>query len=85
MSDISFILPITAYTGFTADSILEAMFSGTSKSDIYTAFQAISGEPSSTDTSGFFYDYIQGMVIRYPELLESINRVRVENGYPPVV
>lgn len=76
--NINFVLPIAGYSGFSVDDIVTAFLSGSSKDDVFSAFQNIKGE--NKGRNDFFYDYIRGLCVRYPELLESINALRKDNG-----
>lgn len=80
MADINFVIPISGYTGFSIDRIVEALLSGSDVEDVCTAFQGLSGNNADAIEFGFFYDYLRGLLDRYPELLESINTLRKENG-----
>lgn len=80
MTSINFVIPISGYTGFSVNHIVDALLSGSSVEDVCTAFQGLSGNNVDTDEFGFFYDYLHGLLQRYPELLESINALRKENG-----
>lgn len=80
MADINFVIPISGYTGFAIDSIVNALLSGSSVEDVCTAFQGLSSDDVYADEVGFFYDYLRGLLERYPELLESINALRKDNG-----
>lgn len=81
MTDINFVVPLAGYTGFSVESIVSSILSGNTIDDICIAFQKISGnEINNTEEHGFFYDYLLGLVERYPELLDNINQLREHEG-----
>lgn len=80
MTDINFVIPISGYTGFPVDRIVEALLSGSNVDDVCTSFQRLSGDDIYGDEPGFFYDYLRGLLQRYPELLSSVNALRDDNG-----
>lgn len=78
MTDINFVIPISRYTGFTVESIVQAFLTGETIKDVCSAFQKLSDNDDAEH--GFFYDYISGLFFRHPELLESVNELRKDNG-----
>lgn len=80
MTSINFVIPISGYTGFTVDRIVEALLSGSNVDDVCTSFQRLSGDDTYGDDLGFFYDYLRGLLERYPYVLESVNKLREDNG-----
>lgn len=81
MADINFLIPVAGYSGFDIDSVVKAMLSGDSIDDVCSAFQLISRVYVGSDESnGFFYDYLYGLIRRYPYFLNNINNLRSENG-----
>ncbi|WCI99740.1 hypothetical protein [Klebsiella phage BUCT_49532] len=79
MTNIDFIIPISAYSGFSISAITEVMLNGESVRDICLNFQSLSVGNATDGEFGFFYDYLCGLIDRYPDLLESINQLRADN------
>lgn len=82
MTDVNFVIPISGYSGIPVNDIVDALLTGTTVGDVCLAFQSKSGvtEGYAETEQGFLYDYLYGLLQRYPDLLESVNTLREDNG-----
>lgn len=86
MTDINFIIPISGYSGLPVNDIVEALLSGSTTHDVCMAFQekSVDYDGFTEAREGFLYDYLSGLLQRFPDLLESVNKLRLENGKAPI-
>ena len=81
-ADINFVIPISGYSGIPVNDIVDAVLTGTTIDDVCLEFQSKSGWTDSyiDAEQGFLYDYLYGLLSRYPELRKSVNALRSESG-----
>lgn len=85
-TNINFIIPISNYSGYNIDDIVNVFLSAGDINDMCIKFQKLTNNNIEYDdiTYAFMYDYLYNNIKRYPELLDNINNLRKDNNLPEI-